>query len=193
MSVCIYIKTWLLKKCSQHGRLVCANGDGRQGEWHFSQEVTRRNGRNSHPQNTHLEKPPMPVENSSRVLGSEILGLSTLVTASPQVWMAAVSHLPGPWGQGCHPGLSSSCSLPLLCCSADSAQLITIHREPVWGFLICRGFHRGLQTHSTGPGHPKSHSPDQEIRLSDLNCVTEEHCGRGREMGDEILASKGPS
>lgn len=85
MRVCIYIRrTWLLKKCSQDRRLVCANGDGREGEWHFSKRA-RRNRRNSHPQNTRLEKPPMQVENISHMLGSQTLGLSTLDTASPQV------------------------------------------------------------------------------------------------------------
>lgn len=90
---------------------------------------------------------------------------------------------------------------PLLCSLAGSAWLITVPRELIWGFLICRGSHRGLpssflgspstehfctQVSSTGPGHPKSHSRDREIRLSDLTSVTEERCGRGREMGDEI-------
>lgn len=87
------------------------------------------------------------------------------------------------------PGLPSSCSFPLLCCSAGSAQLLTIHREPVWGFLIWTGFHHGLQACSTGPGHPKSHRSDYKIRINDLNSVSEEHSDR--EMG--ILASKGPS
>lgn len=86
MHVCIYIKrTLVLKKCSQHGRLVHANEDGREGELHFSKEVSQEDGRNSHPQNAHLEKPSMQVGNFSHMLGSQTLALSTLDRASAQV------------------------------------------------------------------------------------------------------------
>jgi len=46
--------------------------------------------------------------------------------------------------------------------------------------------HFCTQVSSTGPGHLESHDHDWEIRLSDLTSVTEERCGRGGEVGDEI-------
>lgn len=113
---------------------------------------------------------------------------------------SATCQGPGGRARSSHPCWAFS-SCPPRCSSASSAQLITVPRELIWGFLICRGSHRGLpsfflgspstehfftQVSSTGPGYPESHGHDWEIRLSDLTGVTEKCCVRGRELRDEI-------
>lgn len=66
----------------------------------LQQGKCRRNGRNSHPQNTHLEKPPMQVENSS-LLERQTLGLSTVdySLSSSFGWLLSAS-CQEPCGQG---------------------------------------------------------------------------------------------
>lgn len=163
---CVYVLkgTRLPKKCSQHGGLVCANGDGREGELHFSKEVSQEE----------CEEQPSPKYPAGEAphAGRKLQSRAGKPNSGPQ--HAGYSHSSGHgWllsatcqvhvdrdGAATHPGLPFSCSLPLLCCSAGSAQLITTHREPIWGFPVCKGFHHGLQACITGPGHPKSHRPD---------------------------------
>lgn len=84
--MCICIKrTRLLKKCSHHGRLVHANGDGREGELHFSKEVSQEEWEEQpSPKYPHGEAPQAGRKLQSRA-GKPNLGLSTLDTASPQV------------------------------------------------------------------------------------------------------------
>lgn len=161
--MCIHIKrTWLLKKCSQHGRLVPANGDGREGELHFSKEVSQEEWE----EQPSPKRPPGEAPCAGKKLQSHAgkpnsvpqhIGYSL---SSGHGWLLSDTCQVPVDGAATHPGLPSSCSFPLPCCSAGSAQLITIHKEPVWGFPICRGFRHGLQACINVPGHPKSLSPD---------------------------------
>lgn len=153
---------------------------------------------------TPIRRSPMQVGDTSRRLPREakLRAPTCRRQPLPGFWMAALSCLPGPGGQGrsSHPRHAfGSCPLPHSL--ASPAWLITVPREPAWEFLIWGESHRDLpgsflgspsterfctQISSTGPGHPESHGHDQEFRLSDVTSVTEECCGRGRETGDQI-------
>lgn len=144
--VCIYIKrTWLPKKCSHARRLLCANGDSREGEWYFSKEVS---------QEEREERPPpkYPPKEAPCCLGKPSSGPRHIGDSVSPGFGWPPSATSRGRGRSSHPRWAFS-SRPPPCSSAGSAWPITGPRELIWGFLIGVG---GLSVVCPAPfwGHP---------------------------------------